>query len=67
MIGIPCGSNLTNSPIGNAFWSWMLLSNNSHPYGRPENLANIVDLLYFLACPPMDLIGNETLWLVPVY
>jgi hypothetical protein len=30
------------------------------------NLANIVDLLDFPACPRMNFIGNETLWLAPI-
>ncbi len=58
MIGIPFGFDIANSPFGGA---WMLPSNNSSPCERPRNLANIVDLLDFLICPPMNFIGNETL------
>jgi hypothetical protein len=39
----------------------------SSPYERPENPTNIVDLLDFLACPPMNFIGSETLWLTLIY
>jgi hypothetical protein len=63
MIGIPYGLDITNSPFEGASWSWTLSSNNSSPCGRLENLANIVDLLNFPTCPPMNIIGNEALWL----
>ncbi len=58
MIGIPFGSDIANSPFGGA---WMLPSNNSSPCGRLENPTNIIDLLDFLVCLPMNLIGNEAL------
>jgi hypothetical protein len=58
MIGIPFGFDIANSPFGGA---WMLPSNNSNPCGRLENPTNIVDLLDFFVCLPMNLIGNEAL------
>jgi hypothetical protein len=61
MINIPFNFNIANSPFGGAYWSCMLFSNNSSACGRPKNLANIVDLLNFLVCPLMNLIGNEVL------
>jgi hypothetical protein len=64
---IPFSPNIANSRFGSAFWSWMLRSNNSSPCGRPKNPTSIVDLLDFFVCHPMNLIGNETLWLTPIY
>jgi hypothetical protein len=61
MINIPYDLGITNSPFGGASWSWTLASNNSSPFGRLENLTNIVDLLYFYVCPPMNFISNEVL------
>jgi hypothetical protein len=66
MIGILYGLNIANSPFGGASWSWTLSSNNSSPCGRLENLTYKFDLLDFLACPPMNFIGNEALWQVHV-
>jgi len=61
MTGIPYGPNIANSPFGGASWSWILPSNNSSPCGKPENLANTVDLLDFPIYPPMNLVSNEAL------
>jgi hypothetical protein len=35
--------------------------NKSKPWGSPNNLANIVELLDFHACPPMKVIGRKAL------
>jgi hypothetical protein len=61
MINIPYDLGIVNSPFGGASWSWTLPSNNSNPCGRHENLTNIVDLLDFYVCPPMNFISNEAL------
>jgi len=61
MTNIPFNPNIANSQFGGAFWSWMLLTNNSSPCGRPKNPISIVDLLDFLVCHLMNLIGNEAL------
>jgi len=66
MTGIPYGLDIANSPFGGAFWSWTLPSNNSSPHGRFENPTNIVGLLDFHACPPMNITYIEALWLVHV-
>jgi hypothetical protein len=66
MIGILYGLDIANSPFGGASWSWTLPSNNSSLRGRPENPTNIVDLLDFPTCSPMNLTSNEALWLVLV-
>jgi hypothetical protein len=39
----------------------MLLSNNSKPWGRPENLTNMVDLFYFSKFIPTNLVGSKAL------
>ncbi len=67
MTNIPFSPNIANSRFGSAFWSWMLFSNNSSPCGRPKNPISIVDLLDFLVCHLMNLIGNEALWLTLIY
>jgi hypothetical protein len=35
--------------------------NKSKPWGSPKNLVNIVELVDFLACPPMKVIDKKTL------
>jgi len=61
MINISYGPNIANLPLGSAFWSWTLPSNNSNPWGKLENPTNIVDLIDFLICPLMNFIGKEAL------
>lgn len=56
MNGILCDLNIVNSTLGGASSSWILLS----------NLINIVDLLDFLICFPINLISNEVLQLAIV-
>jgi hypothetical protein len=56
MNGILCDPNIVNSTLGSAFSSWML----------PFNLINIVDLLDFPICFPINLISNEALQLALV-
>lgn len=56
MNGILCDLTIVNSSLGGASSSWML----------PSNLINIVDLLDFPICFPINLIGNEALQLAIV-
>lgn len=60
------GPNISNSPFGGSFWSWMLPFNSSHPCERIGNPINITDLLDFLAYCLTNFISNEALRLVHV-
>jgi hypothetical protein len=53
--------DIFSSSIGGLSIVWTLLSNKSKPWRNLENPVNIVELLDFLACPPMKVIGIKAL------
>jgi hypothetical protein len=60
--------DITNSPLGGPFLSWMLPSNYSN-HGQILKIqpTYIIDLFNFVGCPLTNLIGNKALWLFLVY
>jgi len=53
--------DIFNSSIGGLSIAWTLPSNKSKPWGSLENPTNIVELLDFLACPPMTVMSIKAL------